>query len=105
MPTRDDWLNLGFLLSDHPFDPARKPIHDLDGKVINVNFSRPLDAFGTQELKDYFQRIGSFNTAINDISSFLDSLGTSMDRSAPPILLIEGPAGNGRKTVGNFAAH
>lgn len=105
MPTSDEWLDQGFLLRDHPFEPAREPIHDLDGKIVNVNFSKPLDAFGTKELKDYFQPIGSFNTAVTDISSFLDGFGKGMDQSSPPVVLIEGPAGNGRKTVGNFAAH
>src|SRR5216684_1105797 len=105
MPTRDEWLTQGYLLSDHPFDPELALIHDPDGNVLDVNFSDPLDVFGTKELKDYFQPVGSFNTAITDISTFLDGFGNRMDRNALPILLIEGPAGNGRKTVGNFAAH
>jgi hypothetical protein len=105
MPTREEWLNQGFVLGDHPFEPARVAVHDLTNNVVRVNFSNPLDVFGTKELKNYFEPVGSFQKAVSDISDFLDGLGGSIDRSAPPVLLIEGPKGNGRKTVGNFAAH
>ncbi|MCX6632658.1 MAG: hypothetical protein NTW28_34070 [Candidatus Solibacter sp.] len=105
MSSREDWLNRGFLLQDHPFEPVRDPIHGLDLRAVRVNLSKPLDIFAIQQLEGYFAQVGSVATAVKEISDFLDGEGTSIDTATPPVLLIEGPGGGGRKTLGNFVAH
>jgi hypothetical protein len=70
-----------------------------------VSLSRPLDVFSVGGLADYFARVGSFAKAVTEISDFLIGQGNSIDTATPPVLLIEGPGGTGRKTLGNFAAH
>lgn len=105
MANRDAWLNQAFLLSDHPFEPMRDPVHGLDLRGLRISLSRSLDVFTTKELADYFAQVGSIEIAVGDVSAFLNGMGYSIDNGTPPVLLIEGQGGTGRKTLGNFVAH
>jgi hypothetical protein len=105
MPSREEWLNQGFLLSDHPFDPVQDPVHGLNLRAQRVSLSRPLDVFTTSGLEDYFAQVGSIGSAVTEVSEFLEGQGYGLDSGIPPVLLIEGPGGTGRKTLGSFVAH
>jgi hypothetical protein len=61
--------------------------------------------FTMTALDHYFVRTGTFAATVKDISDFLDGQGGSIDTGIPPVLVIEGAGGTGRKTLGNFAAH
>jgi hypothetical protein len=104
VPTRDQWLTQGFVLCDHPFEPVRDPVNGLDLKAKKISLLRPLDIFALKELTPYFASIGSFQRAVSAVSDFLDDQGYAMDSATPPVLLIQGPRGAGRKTMGNFIA-
>jgi hypothetical protein len=105
MANRDELLKQAFLLSDHPFEPTRDPVHGLDLRASRISLSRWLDIFTIKELADYFSQVGSIEKAVRDVSAFLDGMGSSIDDGTPPVLLIEGQGGTGRKTLGNFVAH
>jgi hypothetical protein len=105
MPDRQQWLIDGFYLCDHPFEPVIDPVTRVDLRARRVNLTRPLDVFGVSELEDYFAKVGSFADAVRRVSAFLAGQGFAIDQGTPPVILIEGPGGSGRKSLGNYVAH
>jgi hypothetical protein len=72
---------------------------------LRISLSRWLDVFTNEELADYFAQVGSIGLAVKIVSAFLSGMGYSIDNGTPPVMLIEGQGGTGRKTLGNFVAH
>ena len=88
-----------FGLSDNPFDPETDPKRQLAFPPNSLR--KPLNIFQRAELEEYFARVGSFGTAVQDIESFLKTRKVS---DGPPAILIEGPRNSGVESTAYLAA-